>query len=148
MTSACSTPTGAWCCRRWHSGSATSILLFRNYFKQLPGELFEAALIDGCGYFRFFWYVTLPLSRPILATVAVIVFVQQLERVPAATGGVQPRHALHLAAGHHGLPGRVLPTDWNLVLAFIALTILPAVVIFFSAQKHIVAGLTSGSVKG
>jgi len=39
-------------------------------------------------------------------------------------------------------------TDWNLVLAFITLTILPAVIMFFAAQKHIVAGLTSGSVKG
>ena len=52
-----------------------SILLFRNSFRQMPEELFDAALIDGCGYFRFFCYVTLPLSRPILATVAVIVFV-------------------------------------------------------------------------
>ena len=56
-------------------GLATSILLFRNYFKQLPAELFEAALIDGCGYFRFFWHVKLPLSRPILAFVVVMVFV-------------------------------------------------------------------------
>jgi raffinose/stachyose/melibiose transport system permease protein len=50
-------------------GLAMSILLFRNAFRQLPRDLFEAALIDGCGYFRFFWHVVLPLSRPILATV-------------------------------------------------------------------------------
>src|SRR5687767_11108409 len=56
-------------------GLAMSVLLFRNAFRQLPADLFDAALIDGCGYFRFFWHITLPLSRPILATVAVIVFV-------------------------------------------------------------------------
>ncbi len=50
-------------------GLAMSILLFRNFFRQLPSELFDAALVDGCGYIRFFRYVTLPLSRPILAVV-------------------------------------------------------------------------------
>ena len=54
---------------------AMSVLLLRNAFRQLPAELLDAALMDGCGYFRFFFYVTLPLSRPILSTVAVIAFV-------------------------------------------------------------------------
>ena len=53
-----------------------AILLFRRFFKQLPTSLLDAAMIDGCGYTRFFWHVTLPLSRPILATVGVFVFVQ------------------------------------------------------------------------
>lgn len=128
-------------------GLATSILLFRNYFKQLPGELFEAALIDGCGYFRFFWHITLPLSRPILATVGVIVFVASWNAylLPLV---VFNRNALYTwPLGIMAYQGEY-STDWNLVLSFIALTILPAVIIFFSAQKHIVAGLTSGSVKG
>ena len=53
-------------------GLAMSILLFREFFRALPAELFEAALIDGCGYFRFFFRITLPLSRPILATVGIV----------------------------------------------------------------------------
>ena len=128
-------------------GLATSLLLFRNYFKQLPGELFEAALIDGCGYFRFFWHVTLPLSRPILATVGVIVFVQSWNAylLPLVVFNRESLYTWPL--GIMAYQGEY-STDWNLVLAFIALTILPAVVIFFAAQKHIVAGLTSGSVKG
>lgn len=128
-------------------GLATSILLFRNYFKQLPGELFEAALIDGCGYLRFFWHVTLPLSRPILATVAVIVFVQSWNAylLPLVVFNKEALYTWPL--GIMAYQGEY-STDWNLVLAFIALTILPAVVIFFAAQKHLVAGLTAGSVKG
>jgi raffinose/stachyose/melibiose transport system permease protein len=128
-------------------GLATSILLFRNYFKQLPAELFEAALIDGCGYFRFFWHVTLPLSRPILATVAVIVFVQSWNAylLPLVVFNRESLYTWPL--GIMAYQGEY-STDWNLVLAFIALTILPAVVIFFLAQKHIVAGLTAGAVKG
>jgi raffinose/stachyose/melibiose transport system permease protein len=128
-------------------GLATSVLLFRNYFKQLPSELFEAALIDGCGYFRFFWFIVLPLSRPILATVAVIVFVHSWNAylLPLVVFNRDTLYTWPL--GIMAYQGE-FSTDWHLVLAFITLTILPAVVMFFAAQKHIVAGLTSGSVKG
>ena len=54
---------------------AMSILLFRRFFKDLPPELLEAALIDGCSYIDYFRHMTLPLSRPILATVGTIAFV-------------------------------------------------------------------------
>jgi raffinose/stachyose/melibiose transport system permease protein len=85
-----------------------AILLFRNFFKQLPGELLDSALIDGATYLQFFARVVLPLSRPILATVGVISFVQAWEQLPAAADPAQQRRQVPLAAGHHGLPGRVL----------------------------------------
>ena len=89
-------------------GLAMSILLFRNSFRQMPKDLFEAALIDGCGYFRFFWHVILPLSRPILATVGGDRLRPQLEQLSSAAGRAEPRHPLSVAARHHGLSGRVL----------------------------------------
>ncbi len=128
-------------------GLAMSVLLFRNYFRQLPAELFEAATIDGCGYVRFFWYVTLPLSRPILATTAVIVFVHSwnaylLPLIMLNRDGLYPWPlGIMVYQGEYS-------TDWNLVLAFITLTVLPAIIMFFAAQKHIVAGLTAGATKG
>jgi raffinose/stachyose/melibiose transport system permease protein len=128
-------------------GLAASILLIRNYFRQLPSDLFEAALIDGCGYFRFFWHIVLPLSRPILATVAVITFAHSWNAylLPLV---VLNRDTLYpWPLGIMAFQGEY-STDWHLVLAFIALTILPMVVMFFAAQRHIVAGLTAGSVKG
>jgi raffinose/stachyose/melibiose transport system permease protein len=128
-------------------GLASAILLFRNYFRQLPQDLFEAALIDGCGYFGFFRHVVLPLSRPILATVAVITFVHSWNGylLPLV---VLNREALYpWPLGIMAFQGEY-STDWHLVLAFITLTIAPVVVMFFAAQRHIVAGLTSGSVKG
>jgi raffinose/stachyose/melibiose transport system permease protein len=128
-------------------GLAASILLFRNYFRQLPGELFEAALIDGCGYFGFFRYIVLPLARPILATVAVITFVHSWNGylLPLV---VLNRDALYpWPLGIMAFQGE-FSTDWHLVLAFITLTIVPVIAMFFAAQRHIVAGLTTGSVKG
>ena len=128
-------------------GLAMSILLFRNYFRQLPGDLFDAALVDGCGYIRFFWHI-------VAAAVAADPrhrrgdhLRAQLEQLPAAAGRAQPRELVSLAARHHGYQGEY-STDWQLVLAFITLTILPVIMMFFAAQRHIVAGLTMGSVKG
>jgi raffinose/stachyose/melibiose transport system permease protein len=128
-------------------GLGMSVLLFRNFFRQLPGDLFEAALIDGCGYLRFFRYVTLPLSRPILATVGVIIFVHSWNNylLPLV---VLNRDTLYpWPLGIMVYQGEY-SSEWHLILAFITLTILPTIILFLLAQKHIVAGLTAGAVKG
>lgn len=126
---------------------AFAILLFRRFFRELPESLFDAAMIDGCGYVRFFWHVTLPLSRPILSTVAVFVFVQSwnnylLPLVVLNSDAMYPWPlGIMVFVGEYA-------TEWSLVLAFITLTILPAILMFLLAQRHIVAGLTAGAVKG
>ena len=123
-----------------------SILLLRNYFRNLPHELFDAAFVDGCGYIRFFWYVTLPLSRPIIATVGIITFVGSWNSyiIPLIMLNTESRYPWPL--GIMVYMGE-FSTEWQLVLAFITLTILPTIIAFFLAQKHIIAGLTSGAVK-
>ena len=128
-------------------GLAASILLFRNFFRGLSGELFEAALLDGCSYFRFFHRIVLPLSRPILATVAVITFVHSWNGYLLPLVVLNRENLYPWPLGIMTFQGEFL-TDWHLILDFITLTILPAVVMFFAAQRHIVAGLTAGSSKG
>jgi raffinose/stachyose/melibiose transport system permease protein len=126
---------------------AMSILLLRRFFKDLPHELLEAALVDGCSYINFFRYVTLPLSRPILATVGTITFVNSwnaylLPLVMLNTDGLYPWPlGIMVYQGEYS-------SEWHLILAFITLTILPTIILFIFAQKHIVAGLTAGAVKG
>jgi raffinose/stachyose/melibiose transport system permease protein len=128
-------------------GLASSILLFRNYFRHLPTDLFEAALIDGCGYVGFFRHIVLPLARPILATVAVITFVHSWNGYLLPLVVLNRETLYPWPLGIMAFQGEY-STDWHLVLAFITLTILPVIVMFFAAQQHIVAGLTSGSLKG
>lgn len=128
-------------------GLGMSILLFRNFFRQLPPELFDAALIDGCGYVGFFRHVTLPLSRPILATVAVIVFVHSWNNYLLPLVVLNRDDLYPWPLGMMVYQGEY-STDWQLVLAFVTLTILPAVVMFVVAQKYLIAGLTAGAVKG
>jgi raffinose/stachyose/melibiose transport system permease protein len=128
-------------------GLAMSILLFRRFFKDLPDELLEAALVDGCSYVGFFRFVILPLSRPILATVGTIIFVHSwnsylVPLVMLNTDSLYPWPlGIMVYQGEYS-------ADWHLILAFITLTILPTVFLFLVAQKHIIAGLTAGAVKG
>ncbi len=128
-------------------GLGMSILLFRRFFQNVPAELFDAAFVDGCGYLGYFWHITLPLSRPILATVGIIAFVASwnsylLPLILLNTEGKYPWPlGIMVYQGEYS-------KDWQLILAFITLTIMPTIIVFFAAQKHIVAGLTAGAVKG
>ncbi len=128
-------------------GLGMAILLLWGFFRQLPEELWDAAVIDGCGYGSFLWRIVLPLSRPILATVAVFSLVHSwnsylLPLTLLNSPGAYPWTLTIMDfAGEYS-------TDWPAILAFITLTLVPAVIFFLVAQKQIVAGLTSGAVKG
>jgi raffinose/stachyose/melibiose transport system permease protein len=128
-------------------GLAISVLLLRNAFRQLPNELVESALMDGCGYTRIFWSIILPLSRPILSTVAIIAFVTSWNNFLLPLVVLNTTRKYPWPMGLMEYQGEYM-TAWQLVLAFITLTILPAIVMFILAQRHIVAGLTAGAVKG
>ncbi len=128
-------------------GLAMSILLLRRFFKDLPHELLEAALVDGCSYFAFFRHVTLPLSRPILATVGTITFVHSWNSYLLPLVMLNSEQLYPWPLGIMIYQGE-FSSEWHLILAFITLTLLPTVLLFILAQKHIVAGLTSGAVKG
>jgi raffinose/stachyose/melibiose transport system permease protein len=105
------------------------------------------AEFDGCSYPRMFWQITLPLSRPILATVGVLSLVGSWNEylLPLVMINDQALYPWPLGImqyqGEYG-------TDWGKVLAFVSLTLTPAVIFYLMAQKHIIAGLTSGAVKG
>jgi raffinose/stachyose/melibiose transport system permease protein len=128
-------------------GLAMSILLLRRFFKDLPDELLEAAVVDGCSYIGFFRHITLPLSRPIIATVGTISFVQSWNAYLLPLVLLNSDALYPWPLGIMAYQGEY-SSDWNLILAFITLTILPTIIIFLLAQKHIVAGLAAGAVKG
>ena len=126
---------------------AMSILLLRRFFKDLPEELLEAALVDGCSYFAYFRHVTLPLSRPILATVVTIAFVHSWNAYLVPLVMLNSDSLYPWPLGIMVYQGEY-SSEWHLILAFITLTILPTILLFLLAQRHIVAGLTAGAVKG
>lgn len=128
-------------------GLAMAVLLLRNAFRQLPAELLDAALVDGCSYGRYFTHITLPLSRPILSTVGIIAFVGSWNNYLVPLIMLDSNSLFPWPLGLMDYQGEY-STAWQLVLAFITLTILPAILMFIVAQRYIVEGLTAGAVKG
>jgi raffinose/stachyose/melibiose transport system permease protein len=128
-------------------GLAISVLLLRNAFRAIPFELVESALMDGCAYPRIFFSIILPLSTPILSTVAIIAFVTSWNNFLLPLVVLNTARKWPWPLGLMDYQGEYM-TFWQLVLAFITLTILPAIIMFVVAQRHIVAGLTAGAVKG
>jgi raffinose/stachyose/melibiose transport system permease protein len=126
---------------------AFAIVLLRSFFQELPKELFEAAYVDGCSYVRFFFRFTLPLSTPILATVGTFVFVQSWNNYLLPLVVLNDQKLFTWPLGIMQFRGEYI-VDWSKILAFVSLTIIPALVFFTVTQKYIVAGLTRGSVKG
>jgi len=106
-------------------GLGISVLLLRNAFRQLPKDLLDAALVDGCGYMRFFFHITLPLSTPVLATVGIIAFVTSWNNflLPLVVLNSESKYPWPL--GMMVYQGEY-STNWPLVLAFVTLTISPS----------------------
>jgi raffinose/stachyose/melibiose transport system permease protein len=124
-----------------------SIVIMRPFFRSIPADLEEAASIDGCGPFRFYWSIMLPLSRPVLSTIAVIAIVSSwnafllpLVVLNNATSWTLPIGVTNFSSQY--------TTDTARVLAFTTLSMVPALLFYLVAERQIVSGLSSGAVKG
>jgi multiple sugar transport system permease protein len=122
-------------------------LFLRNFIKQLPFELVEAARIEGANEWHVFVRIVLPLIRPALAALAILVFTFVWNDYFWARCLTQGDDAAPITVGVAALKGQ-WTTAWNLVSAGSILAALPSVAMFFAMQKHFVAGLTFGATKG
>ncbi|HDR8983153.1 carbohydrate ABC transporter permease [Burkholderia vietnamiensis] len=122
-------------------------LFLRNFIKQLPFELIEAARIEGANEWTVFFRIVLPLIRPALAALAILVFTFVWNDYFWALCLTQGDDAAPITVGVAALQGQ-WTTAWNLVSAGSVLAALPSVAMFFVMQKHFVAGLTFGATKG
>ena len=113
----------------------------------MPFELIESARIDGVGEFKIFWYLVLPLVKPAIAALSVLIFTFIWNDFFWATVLIQGDHALPITAGVRALNGQFV-SQWHLVSAASLLAAVPPVLMFFAMQKHFIAGLTLGATKG
>jgi raffinose/stachyose/melibiose transport system permease protein len=125
----------------------TSIIVLRPFFRAIPAELEEAAAIDGCGPFRFFYRIALPMSRPVLATVSVLVIVTSWNAflLPLVVLSDPDMWTLPLGVTNFSTQ---YSSDTARVLAFTSLSMVPALVFYVIAERQIVSGLASGALKG
>jgi ABC-type glycerol-3-phosphate transport system permease component len=123
------------------------VWLMRGFFEDLPAELEESAWIDGASRYRAFWHIVLPLARPGLVAASILCL--QLAWNDFLFAAVLTNNATQtlpvmMAAFNAGDSG----VDWGGLTASGVLVILPVIIFSFIAQKHLVAGLSSGAVKG
>ena len=133
----------------WLGGGPFEIFLFRQFFLTLPLELDDAALIDGCGTARIYWNIIMPLSKPVIATIAIFNFVWAWSDFFGPLIYLNSMDKFTLALGLATLQRSAeMSTRWELVMAGSVVSILPMLVIFFLGQKYFVQGITLTGVKG
>ena len=128
--------------------NAFFIYMMIQFFRGLPRALDEAAIIDGCNSFQVYWKILLPLCKPGLFSAAIfqfiwtwndffnsLIYINSVRKYPVVLALRMSLDATSAA-------------NWNQVLAMATLSLLPGTIIFFSAQKYFVEGVSAGSVKG
>ena len=121
-------------------------LFMRNFIKALPRELIEAARVEGVNEFQIFWYIVIPLMKPAIDALSVLIFTFIWNDYFWATVLTQGVDSQPVTAGLYSLNGQWI-SQWQLVSAGSIVAALPPVGMFCTMQKHFIAGLTLGAVK-
>lgn len=124
-----------------------TILIMRTIFIKVPKELEEAGKIDGCTSFQTFIKIFLPISKPGLITAASFSFIMAWNDLIFSMTFNNNANLRPMTAGIYNFMS-TYGTQWNRIMAYAVLLVLPVVVIFVLLQKYIVGGLLEGSVKG
>ncbi len=125
----------------------TTILILRNFFQAIPQELEDATYIDGGSSLDFFWRVLLPLARPSLAVVGMLAMVASWNNFLLPLLVLNDPNLWTVPLGIMQFQGEH-STDWAIIMAYITLTMIPAIIFYLFAERHLIAGLTAGAVKG
>ena len=136
-------------------GHALYIFLVRQFIYTIPTELDDAARIDGCGTFRIYWNIIVPLSAPALATIAIfsfqgkwnqffepLIYINKVDTLPIAVGVRMFQSSIAAGGGTTGM------ISWSHLLAATVVMVLPIVVVFFVAQRAFIQGIVVSGVKG
>lgn len=124
-----------------------NIMILRGFFTAIPAELQDAAYIDGCTAFDFFWRILLPLARPALGAVAALTMIVSWNDLLVPLIVLNSDKLWTLPLGTMQFQGQY-GQDLSLVSAFVFLSALPTIIFYFIAERQIISGLTAGAVKG
>lgn len=120
--------------------------LLRNYMRTVPGEILEAARIDGCGEFRIWWQIMMPLTLPALAALATLEFTWIFNDYLWAIVLLRTDALKPVTAGLATLQGQYV-TDWTVIVSGALIATIPTVLLFIFLQRYFIEGLTLGATK-
>jgi alpha-1,4-digalacturonate transport system permease protein len=128
------------------AATPTGVFLARQYIETIPNSFIEAARIDGGGEFMIFRRIVFPLSKPIVATIAIFSFMWRWNDFlwPFIVTSKKSKMTLQLALANFVGQYQI---HWDSLLAMTVITMVPMVIVFLSLQKYFVTGLTAGGVK-
>lgn len=126
--------------------SAFGVFLLRQAIAQVPREFDEAAVLDGAGHFRIFLYVVLPLIRPALATFAIFGFMASWNSYLWPLIIIRSPEFMTIPLGLASLHGQ-FTTEWNVVMAGSVVSVVPILILYVFAQKHVIASVAQSGLK-
>lgn len=133
------------------AANVTSIFILTSFFKGLPTELEEAARIDGCGEFRIFLQIMLPLSKPALSTVTILTFIANWNSFLWPMICIRTDNLKTLPVGIAQFMGSVNSNaqfQYGTALAGCCMAVIPTLIVFLALQKYFVEGIASSGIKG
>ena len=125
-----------------------SVMMFVSFYEFVPNELIEAAIVDGCSPFRTFIQIVFPLARNTVITIASMYSILIWNDFIFANTFISETNAKTVAMGLKDYVGAFGNVDWGSTFAAIAISILPPLIIYFSLNKWVTAGMTMGATKG
>jgi raffinose/stachyose/melibiose transport system permease protein len=128
-------------------GLPVTIIILRSFFRNIPSEIEEAATLDGCSAFGFFWRILLPMARPALATVSVLAIVASWNNFMLPLVVFNDPNWWTLPLGVQQFQGQYAD-DTARVLAYVVLAMVPALAFYAVAERQLIGGLATGATKG
>lgn len=129
------------------AGSSFAVFLYRQYCLTIPLELDEAARVDGAGTFRIWWTIILPLSKAVLATMAILGFIHHWNEFLRPLVYLGRPELRTLALGLRAFRGEY-QLAWNYMMAVALIMLAPILILFFLAQRQFVQGIAMTGIKG
>ena len=129
-------------------GSSYLIFMLRQFYRGLPKDYEEAALIDGANYFGIWWRIILPLSKPALGAVAIMSFMFHYQDFMGPFLYISSSAKYPVSLGLQQFRAPFGGTAWHLLMAASLVTVIPPVIVFFLAQRYFIQGIVVSGVKG
>jgi multiple sugar transport system permease protein len=121
--------------------------MLRQFFLTIPKELDEAAIVDGCGYFRIYWHIILPLSKPALATLGTFTFLHSWNSFMWPLIVTSRDEMKTLPVGLASFQG-LYTTEWTLLMAASVIVLAPILIVYIFNQRFFVRGIVMTGLKG
>lgn len=125
-----------------HLGAgAFLIFLFRQFFRSISDEVYEAARLDGCGWFSLYWRITLPLSGPVLVTAAILVFQASWQDLIGPLIYLNANRLYTIPLGLANIRSALVGSPWHIIMSVSIVAALPSIILFFFGQRHLISGI-------